>query len=462
MRRPDFVQALFFYLFLCKQSEASETKANSRLVHKENNNRGADEPEQAVITHHKLFDEHSQEKLFKFWRRNNVVFFESAQTPFLKADWWRLFLLLPSGLREKILQQVFPFLINENEESIHCSNVYALCLEDNSCRSKYWNFLSSCSQSVEQISFQDWIMTSQIDKQLWVYKNTKTLKERRTVRSVTKNKNIKKNEVLQQKRKHYGKKSRKKRQKKRPTLFNQKRKSWKKMKAALHYWMGRFWPDIFLSSSSNFSQCSMECLNALNLLNNTVYGALLANCECKLNFNVRRKNSAFWSERSCAEHQRTVAKCRPRLHKSSISEIGCTEWRLKCENNPKCAKAQQQFFKVCSQVINGLMCTTQCHKAIIGLKNISKQFNSCVCDGNEKPYCLKIKSHMRSLCFLEQKCQNKLNVPLSQNIINIEDEKCEEFLKKTLPDLKNTGVSFKFEINACILAICFFVVRLMS
>ena len=342
--------------------------------------------------------------------------------------WLQIWRKLPSFIQDRILSEISPVFAKQNRSKLHCLNAYTLCREDNNCRAKYWNFLSSCSQAAQPISFQEFIDTSQWENDLYFssikrkraarstpsHLRRQSLRENRFQRRFRKSKRLKK-----RRRKQF--KKRKKRHRNFARSFKKSKELWKKTIDELHHWMGRYWLSIYEKNDQDSALCSTECLNALVLLNKTVYGSLLANCDCgRENFpsyNTSIKK-ALWNPTACKKHQATALSCRPRLYKQSKAEIGCSLWRVKCENSPRCRKAQKNFFRFCSQTINGIFCTQSCRNAIKKLKRVQKNYNSCVCDGSDKHFCLKIKENIKNLCFPNKECEKhsgKLGVSTNQN-----------------------------------------------
>ena len=144
-------------------------------------------------------------------------------------------------------------------------------------------------------------------------------------------------------------------------------------------WMGRYvsrskfvGPFDFLryfSLSKKTNICSPKCVQSLMLLNDSIYGNLLAHCDCRAKtmptkykeeyfdpsqssakpIETEQVNLKTWEE-TCLRHQQTAQVCRPRIFTGKDAAIGCTEARQRCERNETCKKAQEQFLSRCSQV----------------------------------------------------------------------------------------------------------------
>ena len=341
----------------------------------------------------------TQYEAVRFWNqafdgpRVNDIFLQFFQN----QNWLRLWYDIPTGLRESAVGKLLPFVI-KNEGNFSCSKALTLCLTDYNCRTKIWKYLDSCSKMA--ISFRDWIMTSSLIQTML---NPST-HSRRNQRSVTRA--YQKSDYTIDKSRHrlsYRRKMSSKRFKNLKIRRQSRRKYWKKISNNLHFWLGRYWPNIYQDLSGIKSgTCSNECLRAVILLNQTVYGLLLANCNCRHTFLPTNRSfnlDKFWNRETCLDYQSTAHQCRPRLLRPSKVRIGCTSWRVICQSSPKCNKLLQKFLRKCSKVTSGRSCPHACRKTLISMKKVLKRHNTCVCDGTDKPNCEKIKSRISNLCF---------------------------------------------------------------
>lgn len=364
-------------------------------------------------------------KIFQGSKTSSIVdqtlkdldFIKKIDTLMQNPRWRRVWRKFPSLVRDRFIFQLVTLSRKQNSSSLHCNNAYSLCQEDSNCRVKFWNFLNSCSPTVHNLTFRDFISGSEGDEGLYF----PVKQPRRTARSVyvhRRRKYLRKHRLL--KKRVFKKRRRKQffKQKRRYRTFRRHlkrlKKRWKKTIDKLHYWMGRYYLNVYekRNLNQNFQQCSTKCLNALVLFNNTVYGPLLANCDCgeeKLYSNNSSAGKNFWSPVTCVKHQNIALSCRPRLHKPVNAGIGCTRWRAKCESNPRCNRAQNIFLRHCSQAFSGVKCTKSCFRAFKKLKLIQNNFHSCVCDGVNKHFCLKIKANLKKLCFSNQDENNNKN-----------------------------------------------------
>ena len=310
---------------------------------------------------------------------------------FSNPQMWRIWMQLRDSLREKIILQLLPVLLGSNDESLHCSDAYRLCLADNNCRMKYWHFRSSCLN--ENMSLEEWFAASEFELSVMRQKarfRRKTPKQFRKFNRLRRNRKTRRRRTRKLKHNRY----------RSPSTISPKkfRRVMKEATAELHYWMGRYWPNIYAKPFSIEPQCTPECLNSLIMLNKTVYGGLLAKCDCKAKRDKNNQSQTEWDEAMCSEQQAKAIQCRPRLFKPRKAVIGCTESRLKCENDPRCQKEQENFLQKCSQVISGVTCSDGCIEARDRLAIASRHFRTCVCDGTEMRACRIIRENLETLC----------------------------------------------------------------
>ena len=334
----------------------------------------------------------------RFWQRwlrgASRDFTGSLRKSLSDPELWRFWTLLHSSTQARVISQLTPLLVGGKDWRLHCSDAYSLCLADSNCRLKLWNFMSSCSP--QKMPFEDWPALR--------WESSLFFPRIRIRRVSAKRPNLKRQSKFRRNRR-FRKRRRKWKNKTRSSanlgkLHSQSRlrKAWKDATQDLHYWMGKYWPNIYRNPSFEGPECSPRCLNALLMLNETVYASLLAKCDCAAKPNDTQNPSAVWDEAMCNRNQAKALECRPRLFRPRKGVIGCTESRLKCENDPKCEKAQANFLLKCSQVISGVTCTEGCMDAKSRLAEASRHFSTCVCDGSEKRECRRIRSNLNQLC----------------------------------------------------------------
>lgn len=267
---------------------------------------------------------------------------------------------LPAIARESILKKIFPFLSSRssrggNQLTLHCVVGRDFCRTDNNCNSKYEQFVSSCSSDEETIL--DPVIARKSNH------NARTTKRRRQ-RKDGGERPIKRDvELVESRIRNNGKrlKKRRRKNKQKSVFWMGKRLSSKPSKSRD---MQRYF-----SLHTKTYKCSLGCVQLLNLLNYTIYGALLAHCDCRANTMpeeyknmlydnldisqrlIQTKNEYLQNwETTCFAHQKIAQVCRPRIYVGTKDTVGCTEVRKECENDPKCNNAQEQFVKECSKV----------------------------------------------------------------------------------------------------------------
>ena len=335
-------------------------------------------------------------ELMRFWERlvanSDQDVGEVLRNSFSNPKLWAIWFQLHSSLRDSIVLQVFPFLAGNSGETLHCTDAYNLCLADNNCRSKFYYFQKSCFD--QNYSLEEWIAEANFRLDLLVPRVRIRRKTPRHFRKFARSRKIRKG----------------RRRRTRKTKYKQRFASLLSLKkfrqvlneatVDLHYWMGRFWPNVYTRSLSKEHQCSPRCHDALLLLNKTVYAGLLAKCSCKAkNRGQNQSQMPFaWDEKMCKRQHAKAIECRPRLFKPTKTVIGCTASRLKCDNDPKCKTAKENFLLECSQVISNVSCTDSCREAKDRLSAASRHFGTCVCDGSEMRGCRKIRENLQRLC----------------------------------------------------------------
>ncbi|XP_076800159.1 uncharacterized protein LOC143445147 [Clavelina lepadiformis] len=332
---------------------------------------------------------------------------------------WESWRSLHRDTRDVVVRKFLPSLLGDRGWTIHCSDAYRLCEADSSCAWKFWNFVSSCptaKSSVAELS-----ITSQWDNVFKSLRKTRSVRKRLRNRGKkrARSRNGRRRNRMKKRRQYLSRINRAKQRRRRVKMAT----IVKTETAYLHYWMGKHWPGIHDKRRDlGGDRCSSKCLEALKMLNNTVYAPLLAKCDCRARSDGQDlgvdNSQDEWNVRSCRKHQLSADLCRPRIYKSRSATIGCTESRIRCENNPKCRRAQAQFLLQCSQVINGVICTPECAKAMGKLQKASRYFNSCICDGAERPICEKIRSNIKELCVKHDCSTNHETTRNGQVVIN--------------------------------------------
>ena len=341
------------------------------------------------------------ETILEFWRNWLEQASPNLEESILKLlkdpVWWDYWTRLHPSTRENVISKVTPFLFAGNGISLDCSSAWQLCLADKNCASKYWIYQSSCFPY--EASPDQWLHATGKNKFSYSMERIKRDAQFSQKRGARGSKGRQK---LRRKHKRKNRKRMYHQNKKASNRSKRRRMAWKKATSSLHYWMGEYWPNIYDRKLLNDrAQCTPKCLNALLMLNNTVYAPLFAKCDCsaKQNFNnSEQAKRAAWNAKECKNQQAKALKCRPRLYKPRKATIGCTESRIKCEHDPKCSIAQSNFLKSCSQVINDVRCDEKCKDAIVTLSAASRHFNTCVCDGTEKRECTAIRAQVLKLC----------------------------------------------------------------
>ena len=335
-----------------------------------------------------------------FWSNwlaeSSVDFLKNIKKSLSDPEWWNFWVRLPEGTREEAVSRFLRLFSDNKRWNLHCSYAFHLCLADRSCRWRFWNYLSSCS--THKISLKDWAASSDkanIFQSLKIRRSASFLRATRP-----KSKNFRNRKARKRRQKHKNK-SHLPAYLKRVFRSKTAKTTWLKTTEKLHYWMGRYWSNIFVNSYIK-RECSSKCLNALLMLNQTIYSTLLATCDCsrqppQINYTTNTKDLA-WNEAECKKLKAKALVCRPRLYKPRKAVIGCTESRLRCQNNPKCNSAQTNFLLKCSRLISGVACSKGCREAIKKLSLSSQHFNTCVCDGAEKRVCSEIRQNIKNFC----------------------------------------------------------------
>uniref|UniRef100_A0AAY4DCZ4 GDNF/GAS1 domain-containing protein n=1 Tax=Denticeps clupeoides TaxID=299321 RepID=A0AAY4DCZ4_9TELE len=136
-------------------------------------------------------------------------------------------------------------------------------------------------------------------------------------------------------------------------------------------------------------QCPSHCISALVRLNQTVHGPDLETCDCG-------------RDAECRRAKRAIEPCLPRTHQAGDSDgdIGCTEARQRCEEEPGCHASLTAYLSYCGQLFNGRKCSSRCRSTIQQMLFIPSGvlLNQCVCDGVERPFCEVVKENMSRLC----------------------------------------------------------------
>lgn len=373
-------------------------------------------------------------------------------------EWWKHWVHLPEGAREEAISRFLPML-NENKRlELHCSDAVRLCLLDRNCRSVFWHFLTSCSN--EKINLEE--LEADFDKEshylpLRIRRNAMFSKsfEKRTYRG----------RRLRNRRRKRKYKSDYPKYLRRVFRTKSAKKTWNKATEKMHYWMGKYWPNIFSKSLAK-RKCSSTCLNALLMLNQTVYSTLLATCDCsKQNFyhsNKTETESLRWDEAKCNKMHAKALVCRPRLFKQRRGVIGCTESRLRCQHDSRCSLAQKNFLLKCSRVISGKACSRDCQEAIKELSLASRHFNTCVCDGTEKRICSQIRENIQTNCqkkncLTKDRRSSQNGLLLTNKNINVRCavNKRRKRTKKSISFLENASNSSQNKLSPSFLVLLF-------
>lgn len=131
-------------------------------------------------------------------------------------------------------------------------------------------------------------------------------------------------------------------------------------------------------------QCPSHCVGALIRLNQTASGPELETCDCG-------------QDMECHRAKKAIEPCLPRTHPSGM---GCTEARLRCEDDPGCQASLTTYLSSCGQLFNGRKCSARCKATIEELLFMPNgvMLDKCICDGVERPFCEVVKENMVRLC----------------------------------------------------------------
>jgi len=427
------------------------------------------QPRQAVLrsltNEQRVFLHHDTWSVWVDELRTSKDIRSSIQKALSTPSWWESWQTLPSTTRDGVIRHLLPILIGdpqpgESDWRLHCSDAYKLCQSDNNCRWKYWNYARSCSAGGGNAAWQNMKSSFQTygPSMQNIFQPRFLSAKRRIARSLSKKWYARRLRAKRLRSRKFRNKKLSMRRKGRWTLLRKKwhrkpsarrtrkkRRKFKPKKIAsryLTYWMGRRWRKVFKKTLPLYdvAQCSSNCRKALISLNNTVYGALLARCDCRMrraveylttfsnsaraaNSTIRNSTIPFaqvivrdgpWDEGMCRAQQANAKACRPRLFKARSTQMGCTESRIRCEHNPRCRAAQNAFLLKCSQVISGVTCTSACRSAMLALQRASRYFGTCVCDGSEAPDCQKIRSNIYDLCQDRGDCEEENHLVFSK------------------------------------------------
>nr|XP_039271539.1 uncharacterized protein LOC120345983 [Styela clava] len=386
---------------------------------------------------------------------------------------WKVWNSLRTGTRELVIKKLYPLLIPQDSSEelnwrLHCADAYKLCMADTNCYWKYKNFLSSCTD-------KDLSILNTEDEESDEFFPSDALETKRTRRRLIPDRKRHHNSRRRSVKRDVYEVERKMRSEARVT---RRRKRTQRQKSV--FWMGQYFLSEkytdpysvlrYFSMASRSSKCSTKCVHSLMMLNETVYGALLAHCDCRaqtmpsayqVSGSVLQKNQIDstdgsqisqekylqdW-ENTCFIHQRSAQTCRPRTFRRTSGIIGCTEARQRCEKNSICRIAQQNFLSKCSQVINGIHCSSSCKESVRRLRQATSHYDTCVCDTSEGPTCQQIRSNVVHLC----------DIPLGDNTKDFQDQSTKQNLKvdknPTLTDQKTSAQIYsqnprKFDDNS--------------
>nr|XP_002123239.1 uncharacterized protein LOC100185778 [Ciona intestinalis] len=339
-------------------------------------------------------------------------------------EWWAAWEQLPSVTKDTVVKRLMPMLVGNGDWKIPCTDAFKLCERDTNCRWKYWNYVSSCAAGNVLLVPPSWFISDRTKRTRDVsdVRHTPTASSTREKRSNANRRSPrtrKRNKARFARDYSYdytgGKTKRRHQGRKKPNRRSRRPKYMKQFKF-LHNWMGKEWKNIY--SAVPYQEtvgCSIKCLKALLMLNNSVYSPLLGGCDCQErdSYNVPHRSGSSAAnesinmvterhvsarEKMCVQYQQNAQACRPRLFKGNSTAIGCSESRARCEADRNCSAAQRTFLLRCSHLINGVSCSPACLAAIKELGQRSKHFSGCICDGEEAPICLKIRSNINELC----------------------------------------------------------------
>ncbi|CAN0075671.1 unnamed protein product [Lampetra planeri] len=149
------------------------------------------------------------------------------------------------------------------------------------------------------------------------------------------------------------------------------------------------------------TQCPSHCIHALIRLNQTRSGPQLESCDCR-------------EDALCLGYKRIIEPCMPRTYSARRAvdggeggeeekggPMGCTEARQRCQEEPECGGAMEQYLMSCGKLFNGARCTAGCRDIIGRMLAVPRALalSECVCDGLERPFCEVVKDNMARLCF---------------------------------------------------------------
>ncbi|KAK3548431.1 hypothetical protein QTP70_013056 [Hemibagrus guttatus] len=139
-------------------------------------------------------------------------------------------------------------------------------------------------------------------------------------------------------------------------------------------------------------RCPSNCVGALVRLNQTARGPDLETCDCGV-------------DPECRRAKRAIEPCLPRTHARDAGGIGCTEARLRCDEDAVCRAALSAYLAYCGQLFNGRKCSVRCRATIEQLRMLpdGALLERCVCDGVERPFCEVVKDNMSRLCALSDR-----------------------------------------------------------
>lgn len=142
------------------------------------------------------------------------------------------------------------------------------------------------------------------------------------------------------------------------------------------------------SSSLNlpkFTNCSEDCVEAINDLKDTNIGAYFDDCDCL-------------GDGNCLTTKARVTKCLDPDHESH-RKTSCTMTMINCTLNHTCKKLQRRFLRRCTKMISGIKCEEKCLNAQSKLftDELGKAMADCECDGTNEPYCRAIRAHAEQL-----------------------------------------------------------------
>lgn len=263
---------------------------------------------------------------------------------------------LPAITKETILSFIMPFVTSRssrggNQWTLHCALGRDICRTDNNCNSKYEQFVSLCSGDEANI-------VDPVNLRLVHEKKPKHHPKEGSKRSIKRDV-----EFVQSRLENRGKiiKRHRRKNKRRSVFWMGKRLSPKSSKST----------DMrkYFSLQTKTYKCSLGCVQLINLLNYSIYGALLAHCDCRANTMPEKYKNMLYEnldisqrltqskqeylknwESTCFAHQKIAQVCRPRIYVGTDDTEGCTEVQRKCNDDQKCNNAHEQFIKECSKV----------------------------------------------------------------------------------------------------------------